>query len=83
MPGLGEREPHPRSGFRLLPVRHADDPPECLVHVGGRVQRFDPRLGVVPGDVQVGRVLLLMRAESRSITRIRSRVAGVAKIGPE
>ena len=32
---------------------------ERLLHVGCGVQRLDPRLGVVAGDVQVGRVFLL------------------------
>ena len=59
VPGLDEPEPHASRDVDLLAVGHRHDLLERLLHVGVRVERLHPRLGVVAGDVEVRRVLFL------------------------
>ena len=59
MPGLDEPEPDRLGDVGVAAVGDGDHLPQRLVHVGVGVERLDPRLGVVAGDVEVGGVLLL------------------------
>ena len=83
VPGIGEGEPHPRHHLAFLAVGHGDELLHGRPHVLDGVERRGTRWPSRAWRTSRSWSLSWMPALSSSMMAQRSRVAGVAKMGPE